>query len=181
MRGLFEHASFSANEVRNDRTEKEGEKLKPQCDQWRLSSTLPRRGYKSELLHCAQGIIHMPFFHDLAASIATADADRPNRHLLIGRGDTPKFTFVCASHCKAGRFLVPFDDHVINGEMSVRKRAEDLAHMLFVVLEAAYILASATVKDDVSGVELVHYGHGGRLPLVELLKETTPELLKIFC
>ena len=116
----------------------------------RALSSLPRRGYKAELLHQAQGIKPFPAFHELAASNAV-DVDPTYRHLLVGRGDTAKFTFVCASHCKAYRYLIPFDDHVINGGMIVGKGAVELAHRLFEVLEAVYILASATVKDEVSG------------------------------
>jgi len=54
MRGLFEHASFSANdEVKKLTEQKKMWEVKQEYDQWRLSSTLPRRGYNAELLHKA--------------------------------------------------------------------------------------------------------------------------------
>ena len=107
------------------------------------------------------------------------DEDLPHRHLLISRGISPKFSFVCASQCKAYDYLVSLGNHILNGEMKVGKRTVDLALMLFRVLEAPYILAKA-VTDPVSGVELVHYVNEG-LPLVLLLKLTAHERLVFLC
>jgi len=108
-------------------------------------------GYKTELLHQAQSIISFPLFHKLATNNAVYGY-RPCCHFLIGGGSitcnvlTPEFTFVRASQSPTRRYLVPFNDYVINSDISVRHRIEKLTTKLFVVPETTNILASATVK-----------------------------------
>jgi hypothetical protein len=65
--------------------------------------------------------------------------------------------------------------------MNVWKRVIGGAEILFLVIAAVCTIASATMKDYVSGARLVYYGHGGRLPLVAFLNNATPERPKVFC
>ena len=89
----------------------------PVNDTWFHTDVQPlHRWDKTKLLEHTKPVIKAPVFHNLAARDAS-DLDGRDRHLLPGWGDTPKHSLLRAMRCKAGDDLIPFRDHVLDGDM----------------------------------------------------------------
>ena len=93
----------------------------------------------------------------------------PRINLPVGRGMPHVFIRVCTSKCSAYCYYI-FNDHVVNGEMKVRKRVVESAEELFLGFDAVYILAVGAVIDDVSGKNSSTTAMAAAFPLLPMTR-----------
>src|SRR5829696_9241693 len=118
---------------------------------------LSRRGDDPKLLHHAQ-LVHLDSILHYVPFVQAYYVDARHGHRLAGRCDPSQFALVGTAHGESGRYLVPFGDHLLDGEAAVGEGGAAHHEEVFVALEVHRVGAAGEVEAEVGGEDLVPDG-----------------------